>query len=162
MTTEHTKIKNKFNEKQDQINENEQHLHDEIQRLRRDLGLELYRKQDAEKKAQSNAKKSGLNIKNFEKGNGFDLAVDFYRFMNADELALKKVSRDRIKEYSLIYHNLEKKNSTDAADDTVNYYYTRLFRVMYNFTNDTPSDRFIVDFNKKEITDLSKNTNRMK
>ncbi|WP_253351260.1 metallophosphoesterase [Sebaldella sp. S0638] len=117
---------------------------------------------DAEKKAQSDAKKSGLNVKNFEKWNGFDLAVDFYRFMNADELALKKVSRDRIKEYSLIYHNLEKKNSTDVTDDTVNYYYTRLFRVMYNFTNDTPSDRFIVDFNKKEITDLSKNTNRMK
>ena len=117
---------------------------------------------DAEKKAQNNAKKSGLNIKNFEKWNGFDLAVDFYRFMNADELALKKVSRERIKEYSLIYHNMENKNSTDVSGDTVNYYFSRLFRSMYNFTNDSPSDRFIVDFNKKEITDLSKNTNRMK
>ena len=53
LTTEHTKIKNKFNEKQDQTNENQQHLQDEVQRLRRDLGLELYRKQDAEKKARS-------------------------------------------------------------------------------------------------------------
>lgn len=53
LTSEHTKMKNKFNEKQEQINGNEQHLQDEIQRLRRDLGLELYRKQDAEKKARS-------------------------------------------------------------------------------------------------------------
>ena len=117
---------------------------------------------DAEKKAQSTAKKNGLNIKNFEKWKGFDLAVDFYRFMNADELALKKVSRERVKEYSLIYHNFKGKNSTDVSNDTYNYYFSRLFRTMYNFTNDTPSDKFIVDFNKKEITDLSKNTNRMK
>ena len=82
--------------------------------------------------------------------------------MNADELALKKVSRERVKEYSLIYHNFEEKNSTDVSNDTYNYYFSRLFRTMYNFTNDTPSDKFIVDFNKKEITDLSKNTNRMK
>ena len=116
---------------------------------------------DAEKKAQNNAKKNGLNIKNFEKWNGFDLAVDFYRFMNADELSLKKVSRERIKEYSLIYHNLNEKNSTDVTNDTFNYYFSRLFRTMYNFTNDTPSDKFVVDFNKKEITDLSRNTNRM-
>ena len=116
---------------------------------------------NAEKKAQDEAKKNKLDIKNFEKWNGFDLAVDFYRFMNADELALKKVSRERVKEYSLIYRNLKGKNSSDVSNDTVNYYFTRLFRTMYNFTNDTPSDKFIVDFNKKEIKDLSKNTNRM-
>jgi hypothetical protein len=42
-----------MNQNKNQINENEQHLQEEIQRLRRDLGLELYRKQDAEKKARS-------------------------------------------------------------------------------------------------------------
>lgn len=117
---------------------------------------------EAEKKAQDEVKKSKMNIKNFEKWNGFDLSVDFYRFMNADELALKKVSRERVKEYSLIYNNFKGKNSTDVSNDTFNYYFGRLFKTMYNFTNDTPSDKFIVDFTKKEITDLSKNTNRMK
>ncbi|CAF4916359.1 unnamed protein product, partial [Rotaria socialis] len=38
---------------QNQTSEHEQSLQEEIQRLRRDLGLELYRKQDAEKKARS-------------------------------------------------------------------------------------------------------------
>jgi chromosome segregation ATPase len=50
---EHSKTIEKFDQNKNQINENEQHLQDEIQRLRRDLGLELYRKQDAEKKARS-------------------------------------------------------------------------------------------------------------
>jgi len=53
LTNEHSKTLEKLNQNKNEINENEQHLQDEIQRLRRDLGLELYRKQDAEKKARS-------------------------------------------------------------------------------------------------------------
>jgi chromosome segregation ATPase len=53
LTNEHLKSIEQFDQNKNQINDNEQHLQDEIQRLRRDLGLELYRKQDAEKKARS-------------------------------------------------------------------------------------------------------------
>jgi hypothetical protein len=53
LTNEHLITIEKLEQNKIQINENEQHLQDEIQRLRRDLGLELYRKQDAEKKARS-------------------------------------------------------------------------------------------------------------
>ncbi len=53
LNTEHSKAMEKIDQNNNRINENEQHLQDEIQRLRRDLGLELYRKQDAEKKARS-------------------------------------------------------------------------------------------------------------
>lgn len=53
LNNEHTKTIEKFDRNKNQINENEQHLQEEIQRLRRDLGLELYRKQDAEKKVRS-------------------------------------------------------------------------------------------------------------
>ena len=53
LTTEHLKSIEQINQYKNQSNENEQNLQDEIQRLRRDLGLELYRKQDAEKKVRS-------------------------------------------------------------------------------------------------------------
>ncbi|CAF1264829.1 unnamed protein product [Adineta ricciae] len=53
LTNEHLKVMEQINQKKDQTSDNEQHLQEEIQRLRRDLGLELYRKQDAEKKARS-------------------------------------------------------------------------------------------------------------
>lgn len=122
--------------------------------------IDLWKK--AEKKAQNTAKRNKTNINDFEKWNGFDLAVDFYRLMNADELALKRVSNNRIKEYSVIYNNLKSKGNTDITSDAFNYYFSRLFNSMYNFTNDTPSDNFIVDFNKKEIIDLSNNKNRMR
>lgn len=53
LTAEHSKAMAKLDRNKNQIHENEQHLQDEVQRLRRDLGLELYRKQDAEKKVRS-------------------------------------------------------------------------------------------------------------
>lgn len=53
LTTEHLKTIEKFEGNKNKISDNEQHLQDEIQRLKRDFGLELYRKQDAEKKARS-------------------------------------------------------------------------------------------------------------
>ncbi|CAF4665279.1 unnamed protein product [Rotaria sp. Silwood1] len=53
LTKEHLKTIEEINQNKNQTNEYEQNLQDEIQRLRRDLGLELYRKQDAEKKARS-------------------------------------------------------------------------------------------------------------
>ena len=42
-----------FNQFKCEEQEREQYLHDDIQRLKRDLGLELYRKQDAEKKTRT-------------------------------------------------------------------------------------------------------------
>ncbi|CAF3335249.1 unnamed protein product [Rotaria socialis] len=53
LTSEHLKTMEKIDQNQNQTSEHEQSLQEETQRLRRDLGLELYRKQDAEKKARS-------------------------------------------------------------------------------------------------------------
>ena len=51
LTNEHLTTIEQIDQHKTEYLEHEQHLHDEIQRLKRDLGLELYRKQDAEKKA---------------------------------------------------------------------------------------------------------------
>ncbi|CAF0894391.1 unnamed protein product [Rotaria sordida] len=51
LTHEHLKTIEQIDQNKNEYQEREQHLQNEIQRLKRDLGLELYRKQDAEKKA---------------------------------------------------------------------------------------------------------------
>ncbi|CAF2619879.1 unnamed protein product [Rotaria sp. Silwood2] len=51
LTNEHLKTIEQIDQDKNKYQENEQHLQDEIQRLKRELGLELFRKQDAEKKA---------------------------------------------------------------------------------------------------------------
>lgn len=53
LTSEHLKTVEQVDQDQRQGYEREQHLQEENQRLKRDLGLELYRKQDAEKKVRS-------------------------------------------------------------------------------------------------------------
>ncbi|CAF3451228.1 unnamed protein product [Rotaria socialis] len=50
LTNEHIKTIEQNDQDKRQCQEREQHLQDDNQRLKRDLGLELYRKQDAEKK----------------------------------------------------------------------------------------------------------------
>ena len=117
---------------------------------------------DAEKKADEQAKKNGLDLNDFEKWNGFDLAVDFYRMMNADELALKYIDKSRINEYSVIYGNIKNKTNNVQTNEKFNFYFSRLFIGMYNFSNAEPSDKFVIDFDKKEIIDLKNNTNRIK
>ena len=117
---------------------------------------------DAEKKADEQAKKNGLNLNDFEKWNGFDLAVDFYRMMNADELALKYIDKSRINEYSVIYGNIKNKTNNEKSNEKFNFYFSRLFIGMYNFSNAEPSDKFVIDFDKKEVIDLKNNTNRIK
>lgn len=53
LTEEHQVTIQEFRRYKSEEKGREQYLHDEIQRLKRDLGLELYRKQDAEKKARA-------------------------------------------------------------------------------------------------------------
>lgn len=117
---------------------------------------------DAEKRAQKLAKKKKLNLNDFESWNGFDLAVDFYRMMNADELALKYIDKTRINEYSVIYDSIKDKNNKSLPNEKFNFYFSRLFTGMYNFSNSEPSNKFTIDFDKKKITDIENNKNRIK
>ena len=53
LTQEHSKTIEQIDRHKNDYHDHEQRLQDEIQRLKRDLGLELYRKQDAEKKSRA-------------------------------------------------------------------------------------------------------------
>ncbi|MBP9477834.1 MAG: metallophosphoesterase [Sebaldella sp.] len=139
----------------------------DLEKIKEGKGNSLDRKtisawNDAEKRAQNLAKKNNLNLNDFESWNGFDLAVDFYRMMNADELALKYIDTARINEYSVIYNNVKDKANKSLPNERFNFYFSRLFTAMNNFSNSEPSDKFVIDFDKKQIIDLKNNTNRIK
>lgn len=56
----------------------------------------------ARQKAQALAQRAGMKRQDFARWNGFDLAVDFYRLRNADELALQDIPTDRLHQYQLL------------------------------------------------------------
>ncbi len=56
----------------------------------------------ARQKAQALAQRAGMNHQDFARWNGFELAVDFYRLRNADELALADIPADRLRQYQLL------------------------------------------------------------
>jgi 3',5'-cyclic AMP phosphodiesterase CpdA len=52
-------------------------------------------------------KSNSLDLKDFEKWNGFDMIFDFYRLKSADELALPEIGSIRLKQYELVCKELE-------------------------------------------------------
>ncbi|WP_232226317.1 hypothetical protein [Flavobacterium sp. ACAM 123] len=47
-------------------------------------------------------KNYNLHLTDFRQWNGFDLIVDFYRIRSADQLAIRDIGMDRIKQYTMI------------------------------------------------------------
>ena len=61
-----------------------------------------------------------------------------------------------------IYNNVKDKANKSLPNERFNFYFSRLFTAMNNFSNSEPSDKFVIDFDKKQIIDLKNNTNRIK
>jgi 3',5'-cyclic AMP phosphodiesterase CpdA len=115
-------------------------------------------------KAQDLALSAGLQTEQFSQWNGFDLAVDFYRLRNADQLALRDISQQRLAQYAvltkaLVNTNKTKLNST-IADETLTSVFKRrfgnLFSLFDGFKNGEPSDHFMLNLSDGTITDLKK------
>ncbi|WP_219846465.1 metallophosphoesterase family protein [Psychrosphaera saromensis] len=129
---------------------------------------------------------TGLQTEQFSKWNGFDLAVDFYRLHNADQLALRDISQQRLAQYSvltkalanstletrlkttneLVNTNKAESNSSlaesnsDLTEQTLTSVFKRrfgnLFRLFDGFKNGAPSDHFMLNLSDGTITDLKK------
>ncbi|WP_028862726.1 metallophosphoesterase family protein [Psychromonas aquimarina] len=114
----------------------------------------------ASEKAAALAAESNLNLQEFADWNGFDLAVDFYRLRNADELAFKDVQRGRIPQYSLLaetlaqHLNSEPINADSPFGTVFKQRFGGLFGILTKFSNGNPSDHFTLDLNKGTIKDL--------
>ncbi|WP_299268548.1 metallophosphoesterase [uncultured Psychrosphaera sp.] len=114
-------------------------------------------------KAQDLALSAGLQTEQFSQWNGFDLAVDFYRLRNADQLALRDISQQRLAQYAvltkaLVNTNKTKLNST-ITDETLTSVFKRrfgnLFSLFDGFKNGEPSDHFMLNLSNGTISELN-------
>lgn len=117
--------------------------------------------QQAKVKATNLAHASGMQLEDFAKWNGLDLAVDFYRLRNADELALNDVSAARLKEYGLLTGTLAKSLPVQTQEVTQDSDFEDIFRLRFGsifsvinqYLNGTPSRDFSLDIKTGSIVE---------
>lgn len=132
---------------------------DVLQQLLRDWSI-------ATIKANNLANEAGLNIEDFTLWNGEDLALDFYRLRNADELAFRDIDPERLPLYKLLSEALSEmdiKVTIEGVEEneneiTIDYAFKvrfgTLFYILDRFATGEASDHFLIDVDKGELYDL--------
>jgi hypothetical protein len=114
----------------------------------------------ARQKALTLARDAGMTLEQFASWNGFDLAVDFYRLRNADELALRDISAQRLREYHLLTrtlaHSLPDEASAVMADSDFETIFRlrfgSIFSVIDKYLRGGPSRNFHLNSETGEIS----------
>lgn len=117
----------------------------------------------ASEKAAKLASSQGIKLDDLAKWNGFDLAVDFYRLRNADELALKDISKQRLAQYTLLTGTLangladtpQQIDANSSFEEVFRVRFGSIFSVLERFINGNPSNKFLLDMNNGDIKNLS-------
>lgn len=99
------------------------------------------------------AKVSQSKQKKFENINwtGFDMIFDFYRLHSADELALKDISSERIRQYKSMIDSFSEyylKTVHPSTAETSFYEFCSIFK---SFLNGAPSNNFIINLRRNTI-----------
>lgn len=126
---------------------------------------------EAKQIAQTKAEQSDLEFTDFEAWTGTDLATDFYRLRNADELAFRDISVERLAEYELLSHELSGfkgdiviDESTDVDNlnvaDLFRSRFGSLFYILDKFATGEASDHFIIDTEYGTLEDLAQSPAR--
>lgn len=113
----------------------------------------------ARHKAQALAQKAGMKRQDFARWNGFDLAVDFYRLRNADELALADIPAERLRQYRLLTGTLAarlppvapKVTQHSAVEDIFRLRFGSLFAVIDKYLHGNPARNFHINLETGEM-----------
>lgn len=110
----------------------------------------------AKAKSTEELKNNNLHLSDFRKWNGFDLIVDFYRIRSADQLAIKDIGMDRIKQYTMISELFSAKKEIDPSikSNAIQQKLQLFFIILKKFLNGAPADHFLIDFKLGTIQDL--------
>ena len=135
-----------------------------------DINLAQLRNSSNWKKALNKAKQhllaASLSMEDFNQWNGLDLAIDFYRLRNADQLALRDISALRISQYSLLTKLLATTSDVNKSDTSgavnMNSILTSVFRRRFGhlfslfdgFKNGEPSDHFMLNLTSGDIVEM--------
>lgn len=114
----------------------------------------------ASKKAEILAMNAGFQLGDFARWNGFDLAVDFYRLRNADELALRDISVSRLNQYRLLTGSLAatlpptvtKINASSSFETIFRLRFGSIFSVIDKYLKGNPSRNFHINTKTGEIS----------
>lgn len=113
----------------------------------------------ARQKAQALTQRAGMKLKDFADWNGFDLAVDFYRLRNADELALQDIPADRLRQYQLLTGVLASRlspaglqiNPHSTFEDIFRLRFGSIFAVINTYLHGNPARNFHINVDTGEI-----------
>lgn len=113
----------------------------------------------AHRKATRLAQQQGFLLEDFKQWNGQDISLDFYRLFNADQLALRDISADRLQHYQLLAQQLTKAGNRPDKNSNVYYHYRdrlqKILQIILQFTGDAPSDHFLLDLEGGKIKSLT-------
>ncbi|MFL9830597.1 metallophosphoesterase family protein [Flavobacterium sp. ARAG 55.4] len=87
----------------------------------------------------------------YEKWTGFDMIFDYHRLRSADELAIKDIGEQRIRQYKIIIDSfIENYNrlSNPSANETSFFEFCSIFK---SSLNGAPSDKFIINLRRNTI-----------
>ncbi|MBO1929101.1 hypothetical protein J4731_09160 [Providencia rettgeri] len=100
-----------------------------------------------------------------QKWNGFDLAVDFYRLRNADELALQDIPVERLNQYRFLTGTLlsslpnetDKINADSSFENIFKLRFGSIFTVIDKYLQGNPSRDFYLNIESGEIKPMNVN-----
>lgn len=118
----------------------------------------------AKMKATALANQHGMALIDFAEWNGEELAVDFYRLRNADELAFRDIEPSRLPQYKLLSEALYEMDTAVNFDNASNddtpvgqvfkVRFGTLFYILDRFATGEASDNFLIDVEHGTLTDL--------
>lgn len=90
------------------------------------------------------------------KWSGFDMIFDFYRVLNADQLAFKDIGKDRLEQYKTIINaELKKPHVNSEKLDSLQVDFHLFITIFNKILHGEPSDHFIIDLNQGKLIDLT-------
>ena len=124
----------------------------------------------AKQKAEMLANQNGMSLIDFAEWNGEELAIDFYRLRNADELAFRDIEPSRLPQYKLLseelydmesdIHFAEGYSVSTPVGDVFKVRFGTLFYILDRFATGEASDNFLIDVEQGTLTDLKTVTDR--
>lgn len=124
----------------------------------------------AKEKATVLANQHGMSLMSFAEWNGTELATDFYRLRNADELAFRDIKQSRLPQYKLLSDELSEMDTEirlpagseghTPVGQVFKVRFGTLFYILDRFATGEASDHFLIDTELGEIIDLKKVADR--
>ncbi len=107
----------------------------------------------AKERARESAETHGVSPGAFADWNGMDLVFDYYRLLNAGELAFSDIGEARMRQYRLLNEWYGATGSSPyASRSELRRKVGRLFGIIVRFLDGEPSDHFMIDLKEGKIT----------